>query len=164
MGFPRQEYESGFPFPCPGDVLHPGIGPETTALQGDFSGSNYRFRIPKKTRSSCCPLVTKSCLTLWDPMDSSPPGSSIHGDSPCKNTGVGCHFHLQGIFPGQGLDPCLLHCRWLFYHWTVLNDPQLQLYENNQFERRRQWHPTPVLLAGKSHGWRSLVGCSPWGR
>ena len=27
---------------------------------------------------------------------------------------------------------------------------------------RRQWHPTPVLLPGKSHGWRSLVGCSPW--
>ena len=29
---------------------------------------------------------------------------------------------------------------------------------------RRQWQPTPVLLPGKSHGWRSLVGCSPWGR
>ena len=30
--------------------------------------------------------------------------------------------------------------------------------------RRRQWHPTLVLLPGKSHGWRILVGCSPWGR
>ena len=30
--------------------------------------------------------------------------------------------------------------------------------------QRRQRHPTPVLLPGKSHGWRSLVGCSPWGR
>ena len=29
---------------------------------------------------------------------------------------------------------------------------------------RRRWHPTPVLLPGKSHGWTSLVGCSPWGR
>ena len=28
--------------------------------------------------------------------------------------------------------------------------------------QRRQWQPTPVLLPGKSHGWRSLVGCSPW--
>ena len=28
---------------------------------------------------------------------------------------------------------------------------------------RRQWHPTPVLLPGKTHGWRSLLGCSPWG-
>ena len=33
-----------------------------------------------------------------------------------------------------------------------------------QHSRRRQWHPTPVLLPGESHGWRSLVGCSPWGR
>ena len=32
-----------------------------------------------------------------------------------------------------------------------------------QYSRRRQWHPTPVLLPGKSHGRRSLVGCSPWG-
>ena len=30
--------------------------------------------------------------------------------------------------------------------------------------QRRQWHPTPALLPGESHGWRSLVGCSPWGR
>ena len=30
--------------------------------------------------------------------------------------------------------------------------------------QRRRWHPTPVLLPGKSYGWRSLVGCSPWGR
>ena len=30
--------------------------------------------------------------------------------------------------------------------------------------QKRRWHPTPVLLPGKSHGWRSLVGCSPWGR
>ena len=30
--------------------------------------------------------------------------------------------------------------------------------------RRRRWHPTPVLLPGESHGWRGLVGCSPWGR
>ena len=33
-----------------------------------------------------------------------------------------------------------------------------------QTSQRRQWHPTPVLLPGKSHGQRSLVGCSPWGR
>ena len=31
-------------------------------------------------------------------------------------------------------------------------------------QRKRQWHPTPVFLPGKSHGWRSLVGCRPWGR
>ena len=38
------------------------------------------------------------------------------------------------------------------------------LVEPAGIEWRRQWHPAPVLLPEKSHGWRSLVGCSPWGR
>ena len=54
-------------------------------------------------------LVAKFCPTLCGSMDCSPPGSSVHGDSPGKNSGVGCHFLLQGIFPTQGLNPCLLH-------------------------------------------------------
>ena len=37
-------------------------------------------------------------------------------------------------------------------------------YINSDGFRRRQWHPTPVLFPGKSHGWKRLVGCSPWGR
>ena len=37
----------------------------------------------------------QSCLTLCDPIDCSPPGSSVHGDSPGKSTGVGCHVLLQ---------------------------------------------------------------------
>ena len=35
--------------------------------------------------------------------------------------------------------------------------------QSSSSSQRRQWHPPPVLLPGKSHGWRSLVGCSPWG-
>ena len=58
-------------------------------------------------------LVAQSCLTLCDPMDCSPPGSSVHWDSPDKNNGVGCHTLLQGIFQTQGLNPGLLHCRWI---------------------------------------------------
>ena len=41
-------------------------------------------------------LLAWSCLTLYDPMDCSPSGSSVHGDSPGKNTEVGCHAFLQG--------------------------------------------------------------------
>ena len=52
------------------------------------------------------------------PMDCNPPGSSVHGDSPCKNTGVGCHALLQGIFPAQGSNPGLLHCGWILYQLT----------------------------------------------
>ena len=57
--------------------------------------------------------LPQSCSTLCNPMDCSLPGSSVHGDSPGRNTGVGCHA-LQGIFPTQGLNLrllCLL--RWL---------------------------------------------------
>ena len=50
-------------------------------------------------------LVTQSYPTLCDPMDCNVPGASVHGDSPGKNTGVGCHALLQGIFPTQGLKP-----------------------------------------------------------
>ena len=46
-------------------------------------------------------LVAQSCLTLCDPMDCCPPGSSVYRDSPAKNTGVGFHALLQGIFPTQ---------------------------------------------------------------
>ena len=60
-------------------------------------------------------LVAQSCLTLCDPVDCSPPGSSVHGDFPGKNIGVGCHALLQGIFPTQGSNPGLLHCRRILY-------------------------------------------------
>ena len=48
------------------------------------------------------------------------------------------------------------------YHWSCRYGQKL--WGSSTSGRRRQWHPTPVLLPGKSHGWRSLVGCSPWGR
>ena len=59
-----------------------------------------------------CAELLQSCLTLCDPMDCSTPSSSVHGDSPGKNTGVGCHVLLQGIFPTQESNQCLL---WLSY-------------------------------------------------
>ena len=48
---------------------------------------------------------------------------------------------------------------------AALSQHHLSGFEIAQLEFwRRQWHPTPVLLPGKPHGWRSLVGSSPWGR
>ena len=54
-------------------------------------------------------------LILCNPMDCSPPGTSVLWASPGKNTGVGCHALLQGIFPTQGANPCLL----CLLHWQV---------------------------------------------
>ena len=58
-----------------------------------------------------CAKSLQSCLTLCYPIDCSPPGSSVHGGSSSKNTRVGCHALLQGIFPTQRLNPCPL-CLW----------------------------------------------------
>ena len=57
----------------------------------------------------CVCSGTQSCQTLCDPMNCSPPGSFVHGKSPGKNTGVGCHALLQGIFLTQGSNQCFLH-------------------------------------------------------
>ena len=65
-------------------------------------------------------LVAQSCLTLCNPMDCNPPGSSVH--CPSNNTGVGCHF-LHGIFPTQGLNPSLPHCRQILYHLSHQRSP-----------------------------------------
>ena len=63
----------------------------------------------------------QSCLTLCNPMDCRPSGSSGHGDSPGKNAGGGCQALLQEIFPTQGSNPGLLHCRWILYHLSHLD-------------------------------------------
>ena len=106
-------------------------------------------------------------------MDCSPPGSSVHGISPGKNTGVGCHALLQGIFPTQGSNPrllCLLHWQAGLYHKSHLGSHStLLLLLLSHFSRvrlcatpqmrphRRQ--PTRLLhpwdFPGKSTG----VGC-----
>ena len=53
--------------------------------------------------------------TLCNPVNCSPARLLCPWDSPGKNTGVGCHFLLQGIFPTQGLNPGLPHCRQTLY-------------------------------------------------
>ena len=66
-------------------------------------------------------------------------------------------------FQNQGLRWCGLptHPAWFFPFFLIHTHTYKPLKDQ---EWRRQWHPTPVLLPGKSHGQRSLEGCSPWGR
>ena len=56
-------------------------------------------------------------------MDCSLPGTSVHGDSPGKNTGVGCRALLQWIFPTQGSNPGLLRCMLILYHLDHQGSP-----------------------------------------
>ena len=69
----------------------------------------WRLQVAEGTET-----VSQGRSVVSDPMDCSPPGSSVHRNSPGKNTGVGCRFLHQGIFPTQRSNPrllCLLHCQ-----------------------------------------------------
>ena len=100
MEFSRQEYWSALPCPPPGVLPDPGVEPVSVMS-------------PELVGSECVRANSlQSFPTLCDPIGCSPPGSSVHGDSPGKNTGVRCYALLQEIFPTQGLKPhllCLLH-------------------------------------------------------
>ena len=71
-------------------------------------GSAFEELHPHHDRVCVC-SGAQSCQTLCDAMNCSPPGSFVHGNSPGKNTGVGCHTLLQGIFLTQGSNQCFLH-------------------------------------------------------
>ena len=77
------------------------------------------------------------------------------------------HFHFSLLCIGEGNGnplqcSCLENPRdGVAQSWTRLK--WFSSSSSSEKNGRRKWHPTPVLLPGKSHGWRSLVGCSPWG-
>ena len=81
-------------------------------------------------------LVAQLCPALCDPMDCSSPGSSVHGDSPGKNTGVGFHALVQGIFPTEEWNSGLLHCRWILYHLSHKESPRILEWGAYPFSRR----------------------------
>ena len=84
-------------------------------------------------------LAAQVCLTLCNLMDSSPPGSSVLGDSPGKNSGLGCHALLQGIFPTQGFNPGLQHCRWILCHLSHQGSPRILEWVAYPFSSGSSW-------------------------
>ena len=94
------------------------------------SGRTHLISLCIVNVEQCLTYTTR--LTLCDPMDCSPPGSSVNGDFPGKDTGVGCHALLQGIFPSQGQNPGLPHCRQILYQLS---------YEGSL--RILEWAPVP---------------------
>ena len=80
MGFSRQEYWSGLPFPSPGDLPDPGIETGSPSLQVDSLPSELQG--PPITLYAAAAAAAKSlqsCPTLWDPIDGSPPGFPVPG-------------------------------------------------------------------------------------
>ena len=84
-------------------------------------------------------LVAQSCPTLCDPMDCRPPGSSVHGDSPGKNTGVASLSLLQGIFPTQGLNPGFPHHGKILHCLSHQGSPRILEWVAYPFSRGTSW-------------------------
>ena len=139
-------------------VINPGYEPLTTILMWILSNNYYYkhllsfcygphvilsyliwFSQNLKTQALFLFLLCthakllQSCLTLCDPMDCSPPGCSVHGESPGKNTGVGCDSLLQGIFQTQGSNSHLLD----LLHWQVLYPLKHLVSPHDEIEAER---------------------------
>ena len=127
MGFPRQEYWSGLLFPPPGALPHLGIRlvslESLVQWQADSSPLRHLDNPRNHGRSSG---VSHSVVSgSLQPHGLLPTGLLCPWDFPGKNTGVGCHALLQGIFPTQGLNPGLLHCRQTLWSEPPGKSPEL---------------------------------------
>ena len=153
MGFPRQEYWSGLPFPSSRDLPNPGIKLASPALAGRFFTTGppgkpsgifattrdcFSINNRQNFRTAILFLVTSLILVIHD--------NATH----LRSTHHVFHVSPKGPLGLRRLSVCL-HCRRPGF------DPWV-----GKIPWRRKWHPTPVLLPGKSHGWKSLVGYSPW--
>ena len=98
-------------------------------------------------------------------MDCSLPGSSVHGDSPGKNTVVGCHALLQGIFPTQGSNLGLLHCRRILYHLSHQGSPWILEWVAMPFLRGssqpRNWTGVSCIAGGFFASWATRKEPTP---
>ena len=101
-------------------------------------------------------LVAQLWLSLCDRMDCSPPGSSIRRHSPGKNSGVGCHSALQGIFLTQGSNSGLPHCRQILYCLSHQGSPRILEWVAYPFSRGS--FPTQELNWGLLHC-RGILYC-----
>ena len=91
-----------------------------------------------KMRKPMC-LVAQRCPTLCDLVNCISPGSSVYGYSPGQNTREGSLYLLQGMFPTQGSNPGLLHCRWILYQLRNKRSPRTLEWLAYLFSSRSSW-------------------------
>ena len=99
------------------------VYPSPTLQEALLLDRNHLIQSYHHLRVFCVCAYSLSHIWLCDLLDCSLPGSSVHGDSPGKNTAVGCHTLLQGIFPTQGSNPGFPHCRQILYHLSHQRSP-----------------------------------------
>ena len=112
----------------------------------------------------------QTCLTLCNPKDYSPPGSSVHGDSSGKNSGMGCHFLHQGNLPDPGIEPTspalqvdslLLSKSWIN---TAAAAKSLQLCPPlcDPIDGSPPGSPVPGILQARTLEWVAISFSSAW--
>ena len=117
MGFSRQEYWSGLPFPSPGHLPDSWIKPTSHALAGGFFTTSATWEAHLyESRSESRSAVSNSLRLheLYSPWN-----------SPGQNTGMSSHSLLQGIFPTQGSNSGLPHCRQILHQLSHQGSPRI---------------------------------------
>ena len=137
----------------PIDSSPPG-SPVPGILQAHWRGCHFLLQCMKVWNES---EVAQPCPTLSHPMDCSPPGSSVHGISQARVLEWSA-IAFSGYMSLDIVKTILSTTPHLEPTHSVMVLHELMLISEKAMA------PTPVLLPGKSHGQRSLVGCSPWGR
>ena len=120
MEFSRQEHWSGLSFPSPGRLPDPWIKPTSHALAGGFFTTSATWEAHSYESKSESRSVVSDSLRLHELY--SP------WNSPGQNTGIGSHSLLRGIFPTQGSNPGLPHCRWILYQLSHQGSPRILEY------------------------------------
>ena len=127
--------------------LDPAVQPKVTWLSSR-SNRHLKPHLCSSSYLSVLCLVSQSCSTLCDPWIVACQAPLSMEISPGKNTGVGCHALLQGIFPTEGLNPGLLHCRQILYYLshqgspalpsTIINETSMYFKENYKPRKRKK--------------------------
>ena len=144
LGFSRQEYWSGLPLPSP----------RTYSTWPQKKGCNF--------------TAQHDCFTEPARVDTSLDWNWILFGSVREDEVLSyCSIVMSCSF-SKVSEKKIAYFFWSTFHIAgsicFLNLPHRDNLIHSVYKvRRRQWHPTPVLLPGKSHGRRSLVDCSPWG-
>ena len=153
MGFPRQECWNGLPFPSPGDL--PDSEMETVSLF--FFVSSIALACRFFTTSATWEAPTSLVKVKVAQSNSLPPhGLYNPWDSPGQNTGVGSRSLLPGVFPTQGLNPGLPHCRQILYQLSHKGSPR----------SRPQLQPLACVLGCQEQKvltvrpWEAVRGCT----
>ena len=106
-----------------------------------------KFKITVNTSVCECCLFSQLYPILCDPMDCSPPGSAVHGDSPGKNSRVGLPWPPPRDLPNQGSNPRLPHCRQIVYHLSHQGSPWILEWVAYPFSRGFSWPRNPISVS-----------------